>query len=50
MDNQEKPKCECCGTSKEVELVIDPYTQDICGEDIEMYLCTECYTQRVMDI
>ena len=42
--------CERCGTTENVDYVIDPYDEEI--NDIERwcYLCPECYKEYLYDI
>ena len=48
---EEPLKCEDCGsTSDSVFETYCPYTQDICGEDVECVVCGDCYNTRVQDI
>lgn len=43
--------CDCCGKDKsDVVLCIDPYYEDITGEEVETYLCDKCYQQAIDDI
>lgn len=43
--------CDYCEKDKpDVEIVIDPYYEDIYGEKIERALCAECYEESADDI
>ena len=44
-------KCDDCGQEKEdVTYTPDPYAEEIHGEENWMYLCGDCYQQRLWDI
>jgi len=45
-----KPKCQRCGTTKDVEYTIDPYQQDIHDVEEWVYLCPVCYQEYCDDI
>lgn len=43
--------CECCGKEKDdVEIVIDPYYEELYGELIEVPLCDKCYQVSIDEI
>jgi hypothetical protein len=43
--------CDSCGIiSEDVKLSVDPYSLELNDESVEMNLCEECYTERLMDI
>ncbi len=55
--NNEKPprkrgkRCEACNKMKmDVEKVDDPYVEDLFGEKEEVWLCEECYQERLAAI
>ena len=35
--------CERCGTTENVDYVIDPYDEEICNIERWCYLCPKCY-------
>lgn len=41
--------CDSCG-GPDGEECIDPYAQDVNGIEIEMVLCSRCYSEKVADI
>ena len=44
-------KCDRCGEEKpDVKTVIDPYIKGMSGEEYEIDLCDECYTDKLMSI
>jgi len=46
-------KCERCGKDNTQVLIsksIDPYIREMFGEEIEITLCDECYSDRVMSV
>lgn len=44
-------RCEQCGkTDSSVETVIDPYNQEINGQEVGMVLCYDCYKDRLYSI
>lgn len=45
-----KDKCEFCGTTKNVDHIVDPYELDIYGEEELVYICGDCYDIRLGDI
>lgn len=46
-----KVTCERCGKeSDDVELVKDPYLEQVCGEEVECWLCSDCFDTRAGDI
>ena len=48
--SNDKEPCEVCGTTNDVEYCINPYYQDMDGEEIWQWLCDDCYNTFVMDI
>jgi hypothetical protein len=44
--------CRCRGSAepKRVPLVLDPFIREIYNEDVLVYLCDECYSERADDI
>ena len=40
--------CDECGADAETH--IDPYQQEICGVEVEVDLCSKCYSNAVGDI
>ena len=41
-------ECDSCHKDKpDVELVVDPYVEDVHNEKVERYLCDECYKDRI---
>ena len=44
-------KCDDCGKeSDDVEIVVDPYAQEIDGIEVEVPLCPDCYQAKVDNI
>jgi hypothetical protein len=44
-------RCDCCGKLKYgVEKIINPYNQDLYGEEIKEVLCPSCIQNMVDDI
>lgn len=43
--------CDMCHKDKpDVEEILDPYSREINDEDVWMFLCPECYQERVDEI
>jgi len=48
---QQEKRCDKCGNVKpDVQRRVDPYTQEIDNEKVEMNLCDDCTQQRTDDI
>ncbi len=44
-------KCDCCGKeTPDVAKCLDPYSAEINDEEVELYLCLECYQDKQDDI
>tara|TARA_R110000851_G_scaffold332834_2_gene510116 strand:- start:11 stop:151 length:141 start_codon:yes stop_codon:yes gene_type:complete len=44
-------KCDDCGkTNRTVEKTTCPYASEIQEEEVEVYLCNDCYLERAGDI
>lgn len=41
---------DICGCGAPGQLVVDPYSLDVCDEVVHMVLCDDCYQARVDDI
>ena len=44
-----KNECEICGDPIDY-LVVDPYNEEMGGEDVLAAYCTECYNREVLDV
>lgn len=42
-------ECEICGNSY-ADYVIDPYNEEMGGLIVYMWLCSECYRERVYSV
>jgi len=45
-----KPKCECCGTTKNVTFAPDPYQEDVNNDHTPVNLCGDCRDRASDDI
>lgn len=51
MENSvEEGVCEECGCTDCAEYEVDPYTWEISGVEVMVWLCVDCYNERVADI
>lgn len=42
--------CDDCGTDENVKATLCPYSEEINNKKIEVFLCDDCYQERVWDI
>lgn len=43
-------KCEYCGSTKNVSYDINPYDDDINGDDTKHWICDDCFKDMADDI
>lgn len=41
--------CELCG-NEDADYVIDPYLQEMSGEEVYLWVCSYCYTDLILSI
>jgi len=48
MSNKKRKRCESCNQLKHyVEKVIDPYNFEIGRQEVQLWLCPDCYEESI---
>jgi uncharacterized protein YlaI len=48
--NTEVPECESCGRKDDLVYDVNPYTHELYGDTIKVYMCRNCRYEATRDI